>query len=123
MFPAFSSICTSVDAVSKSYVATAYILHRSGANDLNTRSAYLHMLGDLFSSVVIIIGGVFVWYYDWLFIDPLLSAVVAVLVFKWSCSLLYESLHILLEGKPKALDIDHMKTHLKKKMPQTIFNG
>lgn len=39
-------------------VVTAWILGRSGAEDLNTRSALLHMLGDMFSSVVIVVGGI-----------------------------------------------------------------
>ncbi len=99
-------------------LVTAGILHRTGVEDLNTRSAYLHMLGDLFSSVVIIIGGVVMMYSGWLFIDPLLSTLVAVLVLKWSWALLGDSFRILLEGKPDGVDCDKVKHAVKKKLPE-----
>ncbi len=101
-------------------LVTAGILHRTGVEDLNTRSAYLHMLGDLFSSVVIIIGGVVMMFSGWLLIDPLLSTMVALVVLKWSWALLRDSFRILLEGKPDAIDIKHVKQRLKNKLPEIL---
>ncbi|MEL6820773.1 MAG: cation diffusion facilitator family transporter [Calditrichota bacterium] len=97
---------------------TAGILHRTGVEDLNTRSAYLHMLGDLFSSVAIIAGGIVMLYTGWMFIDPMLSTLVAILVLKWSWALMRDSLRILLEGKPDSIDSDSVKRTLKNKLPE-----
>lgn len=70
---------------------TALVLYRAGIEDLNTKSAYLHLLADTFSSVAIIVGCVVIYYTNWLFIDPLLSLVVAFIIGKWSYGLLREA--------------------------------
>ncbi len=101
-------------------IVTAAILHRSGVEDLNTRSAYLHMLGDLFSSVVIVIGGFVMMYTGWLLIDPLLSTIVALVVLKWSWALLRDAFRILLEGKPDAISPDRVKRSLKNTLPEIL---
>ncbi|MBO0719422.1 MAG: cation transporter [Blastocatellia bacterium] len=60
------------------------ILFRSGLEDLNTKGAWLHMLADGMSSVVIVIGAVVIVITGWGAIDPLLSILVAAVVGKWS---------------------------------------
>ena len=85
-------------------IATALILARSGAEDLNTRSALMHMLGDLFSSVVIVLGGVLLLFTDWTWIDPVLSLLVGLLVGWWGLGLVRESVSILLERAPKGVE-------------------
>ncbi len=82
-------------------LATAVILGRSGAEDLNTRSAFLHMLGDTLSSVAIVIGGIVLWMTDIQWIDPALSLLVAAVILIWGYRLLKESCAILLELAPK----------------------
>jgi cobalt-zinc-cadmium efflux system protein len=87
-------------------VATAVILARSGAEDLNTRSAFLHMLGDTLSSVAIVIGGLVLWATGLTWIDPALSLLVAVVILIWGYRLLKESCGILLELAPKGREPD-----------------
>ena len=70
---------------------TAWILSTTGVEDLNTRSAFLHMLADTFSSLAIILGTVIIIYTDWFWIDALLSALVAYVVGKWSLDLISRS--------------------------------
>jgi len=82
---------------------TAWILGRSGAEDLNTKSALMHMLGDLFSSVVIVIGGVVLMQTGWTWIDPVLSLGVALVILFWGYGLLRSSCSILLERSPEGL--------------------
>jgi cobalt-zinc-cadmium efflux system protein len=93
-------------------VATAWILGRSGAEDLNTRSALLHMLGDLFSSVVIVIGGVVLMQTGWTWIDPALSLVVALVILWWATGLVRSSCSILLERAPEGLEPDDVRVAL-----------
>jgi cobalt-zinc-cadmium efflux system protein len=85
-------------------IVTAWILSRSGAEDLNTRSALLHMMGDLFSSVVIVIGGIVLIWTGWMWVDPLLSLLVALVILWWSVGLLRSSCSILLERSPEGLE-------------------
>ncbi len=95
---AIATIGLAVNAV------TVWILARSGAEDLNTRSALLHMLGDLFSSVVIVAGGLVLILTGWTWLDPALSMLVAVLVLWWGIGLVRDSCSILLERAPRGVD-------------------
>lgn len=97
--------------------ATAVILHRAGAEDLNTRSAFLHMLADLFSSVVVVAGVVVMAFTQWFILDPLLSLLVAGLIVWWAFGLLQEALHVLLEGKPAKVDCAEIARSLRREFP------
>ena len=91
---------------------TAWILSRSGLENLNTRSAYLHLLADTFSSVMIIAGGVVIYYTNWFVIDTILSLVIAVVVGKWAVGLIRTSLRILLDSTPEEIDPEQIEQYL-----------
>jgi cobalt-zinc-cadmium efflux system protein len=91
---------------------TAIILFRAGYEDLNTRGAMLHMLADGFSSVVIVAGAIVMAYTSWVFIDPVLSIVVSLVIGKWSWGLLRDSTLILLERKPDHVNLADIEREL-----------
>jgi cobalt-zinc-cadmium efflux system protein len=91
---------------------TAIILFRAGYEDLNTRGALLHMLADGFSSVVIVAGAIVMAYTGWVFIDPILSIVVSLIIGKWSWGLLRDSSLILLERKPDHVNLAEIEREL-----------
>jgi cobalt-zinc-cadmium efflux system protein len=97
---------------------TAVILQKAKLEDLNTKSAFLHMLADTLSSLVIVIGGIIISYTDWFIVDPILSMVVAGVVAKWSWGLLRDSTLILLERKPDHLHLEDIKNRLMQEFPQ-----
>jgi cobalt-zinc-cadmium efflux system protein len=97
---------------------TGAILMRGDQSNLNIHSAFLHMLTDTLSSVAIIIGLIVIHYTNWQFIDPLLALVVAVVIVKWSWSLLSGSLNVLLEGSP--VDVDALRLHVLERFPDVI---
>lgn len=97
-------------------LVTGAILLRADQENLNVRSAFLHMLTDALSSVAIIIGLVVIHFTQWHVIDPLIALAVAVVITRWSWSLLSESVHILMEGSP--LEIDKIKAHVKSNFPE-----
>lgn len=99
-------------------VVTAVILFRAGMEDLNTKSAWLHMLADGASSVVVVLGAVVIVFTGWRAIDPLLSILVALVVGKWSWNLLREALMILLERKPDHINLTELETHLLRAFPE-----
>ena len=76
-------------------ILTAWLLSTAGVEDLNTKSALLHMLADTFSSVAIIVGVVIIAYTDWFIIDSILSVVVAIVVGKWAVGLIIDSIKAL----------------------------
>ncbi len=70
---------------------TAVILSASGLEDLNTKSAFMHMLADTFSSVAIVVGTVVIYFTEWFVIDALLSLVVAGVIAKWAIGLVRDA--------------------------------
>jgi cobalt-zinc-cadmium efflux system protein len=74
-------------------------------DDLNVRSAYVHMLGDLLGAIAIIIGGIVIHYTGLLQIDTILSFVIAALIIWTAWDIIKESLNILLEGLPRGIEL------------------
>jgi cobalt-zinc-cadmium efflux system protein len=74
--------------------------------DLNTASARLHVLGDLFGSLGAVVAALVVRYFDWLWADPVVSVLVSLLILASAWRLLRRSAHILLEGTPEGMDAD-----------------
>lgn len=86
-------------------ITVAWMLHHGGDN-LNTRAAFLHVLGDMLGSVAALVAGGVIWYTGYTPIDPILSMVVALLILVSAWRLLWESLHVLLEAVPAHINIE-----------------
>jgi len=84
--------------------AVAFILSR-GHHTLNVRGALVHVIGDLLSSIAALIAGAVIYVTGWLLIDPILSLVIAVLILTTTLKLLRDTLHVLMEGVPGAVDL------------------
>jgi cobalt-zinc-cadmium efflux system protein len=80
-------------------------LRMARRQDINVRSAFVHMLGDLLGSVGILAGAAAIHYTGWQEIDPLLSILIGALIIWTAWEIIRESLNILLEGLPKGLDL------------------
>jgi len=93
-------------------ILTALILKESACDDLNIKSAFLHMLGDLISSVIVVAGAVIIIWTAWYPIDPILSMVVCVFILVWAYSLTRESVEILLQATPREVDIPAIQERL-----------
>ena len=93
-------------------IAAFFVLHGGDRESLNMRGAVLHVLGDLLGSVAALVAAVVIITTGWTLIDPILSALVAVLLFRSSWSLMRESGYLLLEGVPANLDRDRIATDI-----------
>ncbi len=74
-------------------------------NDLNLNSAYLHVLGDALSSVGVIIAGIAIWLTGAMWIDPLISIFIGIMIAISSYRVLRRSIHILMEGTPEGISV------------------
>ena len=90
-------------------LVTALIMRGAGQDDLNFKSAFLHMLGDTISSVAIIIGALVIRFTGLLWIDPVLSVMICLVILAWAWSLLRESVRILLEAAPAELKVEEVR--------------
>lgn len=89
--------------------ATALLFMRGRASDLNIRGAFLHMAADaLVSAGVVVAGGLTLWM-GWIWLDPVVSLLIAAVIVWGTWSLLRQSLHLLFDGVPD--DIDPQAVH------------
>ncbi|WP_217913807.1 cation diffusion facilitator family transporter [Miltoncostaea marina] len=87
-------------------VVALRILHGSAEESLNVSAAVRHVLADLLGSVGVIAAAVVILLTGWRPIDPLISVVIGVLVLASSWTILRDSVHILLEGTPRGMDLE-----------------
>ena len=91
-------------------LASAWVLLHQGdvKDNLNLRSAYLHVLGDALGSVGALLAGALMYFYGWYIADPIVSVVVALLILRGAWGVVSQSLHILMEGTPAGSNIEAM---------------
>jgi cobalt-zinc-cadmium efflux system protein len=82
----------------------AFALRDYNHDDLNTRSAFLHVLGDALASVGVIGAGVAILLTGWNWLDPLVSVLIALIILSGSVRVLREAIHILAEGAPNGMN-------------------
>lgn len=95
-------------------LVSAWALIRKGdvKNNVNLRSAYLHVLGDALGSVGAIIAGIVMLMFSWYIADPIISVIVALLILKSAWGVILHSIHILMEGTPTTINQHEVKNEL-----------
>jgi cobalt-zinc-cadmium efflux system protein len=93
---------------------SAYALMKKGdvKNNINLRSAYLHILGDALGSVGAIAAGLAMWLFDWYIADPIISVLVALLILRGAWGVITHTVHVLMEGTPMTIDQQKVKKTL-----------
>jgi cobalt-zinc-cadmium efflux system protein len=89
-------------------VVTALLVRRGAKHDLNLRSAFLHLMGDVLSTVGAVIAGIIIRYTDWNWLDPLVSVLIGLLILWSAWSIVRESVDILMESTPTDIDMEAM---------------
>ena len=98
-------------------VAAFLVLSRAGGDNLNVRAAALHVLGDLLGSVGAVGAALVILFTGWTPIDPILSALVVLLILRSAGAVIRESGHILLEGAPAGFDARAVAADLEAAVP------
>jgi len=91
----------------------AWAMLSSSRENLNIRGAYLHILGDLLSSVGVLIGGMVIYFTGWYWIDPVLSVGICIVILRGAVLLVKESVNILLEAVPEEVDLHEVQRSLR----------
>jgi cobalt-zinc-cadmium efflux system protein len=73
--------------------------------NLNVKSAVLHMLGDAAASAGVIVGGIIIAFTHWYVIDPILSVLIALLIAFGAWRIIKQTVSILMEGTPAGIEI------------------
>lgn len=87
---------------------TTWLLMGGSKQDINVKGAYLHMLMDTLVSVGVVISGIIISYTDWVWIDPVIGIVLAIIIMFSTYNLLKESLLMTLDAVPSSVDKEHI---------------
>ena len=90
----------------------ARVLVSSSTHNMNTRGAYLHVLGDLLASVGTVAAAILIRYTGWLMADPIASILTTVLIMSGAWRLVRESVDILLESTPAHIPLPAVRGQL-----------
>ncbi len=93
-------------------IITAVILWKASKESLNVKSAFIHMIGDAGSSIGVVIGAIIIYFTKFYLVDPILSALIAVLILVWAFSLIKDSIRVLMEFTPKNINLELLKKDL-----------
>lgn len=95
-------------------VITAILLYRSSKENLNIRSAYIHIMSDAFSSVGVILAGILIIMYELYIIDTILTLVIAGYILWHSYYMLRKTINILMESTPADIEIPEIRQAMSK---------
>jgi cobalt-zinc-cadmium efflux system protein len=93
-------------------LAPAMLFARGRSHDLNIRAAYIHMAADAAVSGAVVVAGLVIWWTGQLWVDPVMSLAVAVVILWGSIGLLGESVGMSLMGVPSGIDVDEVEAAL-----------
>ena len=89
-------------------LVTALLVRRGSERDLNLRSAYVHLMGDVFSTIGAVAAGILIRFTGLNWLDPLVSIFIGLLILWNAWAILSESVNILMEATPADVDVDAM---------------
>jgi cobalt-zinc-cadmium efflux system protein len=89
-------------------LVTALLVHRGSQNDLNLRSAFVHLMGDVVSTIGAVIAGIFIYFTHANWLDPLVSVLIGFLILYNAWGILRDAIDILLESTPRDVDVQSL---------------
>lgn len=87
---------------------TAWLVKRGSEHDLNLRSAFVHLMGDVISTIGAVLAGIVIAFTGLNWLDPLVSVFIALLILWNAWGILRETVNILLESTPRDVDMSKM---------------
>ncbi|MFO7461331.1 MAG: cation diffusion facilitator family transporter [Desulfatiglandales bacterium] len=91
---------------------SAGLLYRDSKHSLNVRGAFLHMVGDMLTSFLVLVNGIILIFRPWYWLDPLLSFFIVLFILKNCWTILRDATGILMNATPRNLDLEEIKKTL-----------
>jgi cobalt-zinc-cadmium efflux system protein len=89
-----------------------FLLEADAHANMNIRAAYLHLLGDVLTSVAVVLGGVAIAFWQIYWIDPLISIAIALYLIAASVKLIRESGGVLMQFAPASVDVHALEKEI-----------
>jgi cobalt-zinc-cadmium efflux system protein len=93
---------------------TAWLFVKGKDTDLNIKSTYMHMAMDAIVSLGVAISGVIIYFTNWYKLDSIVSLIIGIIILRGTWSLLNESMRLEMDGVPKEIKLDKIRTALLK---------
>lgn len=90
------------------------LLKKGAENNINIRSAYLHLLSDAVSSFAVILGGLAIYFFNIYWLDPILTFLISAYILKESYAITKSAVHVLMQGTPENISLDEIKREVEK---------
>jgi cobalt-zinc-cadmium efflux system protein len=91
---------------------SALFLRNDSHQNMNMRSAYLHLFTDMLTSVAVLLGGIAIKYLNWNWIDGVFSIVIAIYLIYMSLGIFRSSLRIIMQFTPEGIDINKIAVEI-----------
>jgi cobalt-zinc-cadmium efflux system protein len=91
---------------------TALMFVRGKDRDLNIRGAYLHMAADAAVSLGVVVSGAVIWKYGFAWVDPLISLMIAAVIFISAWGLLKDTVNLAVDAVPADVDPEKVRDYL-----------
>lgn len=88
--------------------ASVLLLQKDAENNLNMKSAYLHLLTDMMASVAVLVGGLLMKFYNWFWVDSVMTIAIAIYLIVVGAKLLIESTKMLILFTPENINIKEL---------------
>jgi cobalt-zinc-cadmium efflux system protein len=92
--------------------ATAFLFMSGRKGDLNIRGAFLHMAADAVVSLGVVLAGIGIVYTGWLWLDPITSLIISVVIVAGTWGLLRDSVRLALQAVPEGIEIELVRAYL-----------
>jgi cobalt-zinc-cadmium efflux system protein len=91
---------------------TALLFMSGRKGDLNIRGAFLHMAADAVVSLGVVLAGIGIVYTGWLWLDPVTSLVIGVVIVAGTWGLLRDSVRLALHAVPEGIETERVRAYL-----------
>lgn len=90
------------------------LLRKDSKTNMNMRSAYLHLFTDAAASVAVLIGGFLMKYYQWYWVDSLLTLLIAIYLIVVGFDLLKSSFRVLMLFTPEEMNLEEIRNSVRR---------
>jgi cobalt-zinc-cadmium efflux system protein len=91
---------------------TAFFFLKGKEKDLNIKGAYLHMVADTGVSLGVAVGGIIIIYSGWVWIDPLFSILIGIVILSGTWGLLKDSVMLSMDAVPEHINSEAVRNYL-----------
>ena len=90
------------------------LLKKDARRNMNTRSAYLHLLTDMMASIAVLAGGLLMKFFEWYWVDPALTVLIALYLIYMGYDLLRSSTRVLMLFTPDTIEVQKIVSTINK---------